>query len=506
MTIRTPNPIWRPTDRQIDLCIVAALLFAGLWLRSAELGPSTLWYDDAWAALALRAESWSDLWSMTPTNQGFTFVLRGWFDVVGFSETRAQLLPFVAGVATGPTAFWLWRRYIGRDGATMAAGLLVVSPILIGYSTRVKPFAVEALIAVVLLTLALWISDDPRSIHRWSTLTAAAVLATVFSGALAVVVGGAFAGAGVAAIRADPRSWKTPLAFAGAYGIFAIPWALFVLLPGSVQPLRDFWRAFYIDISDGPMTALGDTWYLAGELTDGFIPASPGGWAVVVLVIAMVAVARSRPAIAALTVTPVAIALVFAVLDLAPLGGGRTDAYLYAPLALLAGAGWSLFPFDRGLRLVGAPAILVILVVVADPVPPYPFEDLRPALERLEETAEEGDAILVYPSTRWAYALYGDSEVVIHDSDSSTTGFDVTVADGDTVLLTEQWDDPDTWRMEVTEAVVEVDRVWFIGTHDRRKRRGEIEQLLRDAGFEQVAEPVEVGSAGAWLGEWRRAG
>jgi len=448
-------------------------------LRAGPLGPSSLWLDDAWVALLSRADRAGDLWTMGFTFPGFAVLLRGWFAIVGFSETTAQVLPFAFGFA-GPAALWFVcvRRGLSVGASLIAAGLLVASPVLVEYSTRVKSYTLDALLAVVLLGLGWWLVERPRSARRWAVAVVVTAAATVMSAAVApyaagIVVGGLVAG-GV----------RQALVAGAAYGAFGLVWWAVALDRSVNSGLRAFWSDFYVD---GP----GDVVDGLYRVLDGFAPLPVWVTALVLLAVGVELVTRRSPLLA-LVGMPLVVAVVLAALELAPLGGGRTDAFLFPALALAVGVG--LEPLVSR-WWVGAVAV-ALLVVLAPSARPYPAEDVRPLIELAESQRRGDDAVLVYPATRWAYALYTSSNVEFGRDPDDAPGYRAPIAHspGHVHVL------PPAGRREavqyelVVQSVVEDhDRVWLIASH-WRSDLADLRRALEAFGLTEVARSERPGA------------
>jgi hypothetical protein len=191
------------------------------------------------------------------------------------------------------------------------------------------------------------------------------------------------------------------------------------------------------------------------------------------------------------------IAVVLASLQLAPLGGGRTDLYLYPSLTVLLAAGvdagiglarrWGLVAATSGSLV--ALALAGWLVAGAERAPDYPREDVRPLVDRMEAAAGEDEAILVYPATVWAYALYTSADIHLADDPVSSWGFSPQIEDPRVAVLPRGRDEPGAYLPTVAELRDgEWDVVWLLASHwreDLDALRGQ----LAEAGFdgEEVA-------------------
>ena len=430
-----------------------ALAALAIGLRVGPLGPSSLWLDDAWVALISRAHGAGDVWTMGFTFPGFAVLLRLWFGVVGFSETTAQVLPFAFGVA-GPALLW-WvcvRRGLTVGASLVAAGVLLASPVHLEYSTRVKSYTLDALLAIGLLAAGWWLIDQPRSARRWAVAVGAAAAATMMSAAvapyaLAIVVAGALAGGLVEALVAG-----------AAYGGFALVW-WFAALDRAVNPgLRAYWHDFYVD-------GVGDLASGLHRLLDGFAPL-PVWVTALVLVAAGVGLAARRPALLLLLGVPVLVAVGLAVMEMAPLGGGRTDTFLYPALAVAVAAG--LEPFLTR-WWVGA-AVIGGLAVLAPTAGPYPREDVRPLVAFVESERSADEAVLVYPATRWAYALYTSSPVRFSRDPDDAPGYSAAIAHSPYhvhVLPPAGRVDPARYELLVQTVVSDHGGLWLVASHWR---------------------------------------
>lgn len=512
-----------------DVLVAVLLLGLAAALRWPALAPSSLWLDDAWVALVHRTSGWEELRFVGFAAPGFAALLKGWLQLTGFSELQAQLPAFVAGALTAPLAYLVarWRRW-HPVAALLGATLLAVGPIGVTYATRVKQYTLEALLGVVLVALVLWLLDDRTDRRRWSALTLTGALGTVVSAFAAPIVAAGFAAVLVAGLRThDAVTVRRALAWGGAYGAAALAWYLAVLAPAVTSSISGFWSGDFLVLDAGVVALLGSVIAAWAGVLAGLVPAGvpEGVPAVLLLGVAVAASAltvvvagtgegpvasrasdaggrvgagRGRDGIevVVLLLGPLLIATVLAGLQLAPLGGGRTDHYLHTGLALLVAAGG-----DAGVRLartgpprfarvaaqgLGAVGLVAVaaLVVTAAPVDDYPASDVRPLVTVMERSAAPDDALLIYPATMWAYALYTSSGIALAPDPVSSWGFSPTFADERVVTLPPGRDEPGAYLPTVEGlASSEVEVVWLLVSH----WRGDVDDLrdqLDAAGFE----------------------
>ncbi len=482
-----------------DWAISLALAVSALWLRRKGLDPSSLWLDDAWPALVHRADSLADTSLVAVTAPGFTFGLKAWLAVTGFSELHAQLPALFFGLATPPATYLLARlRGFSVAGAVVAGTLLVVSTTFGVYSTRVKQYTLDASLAVGVLAAAWVILDIGPTTRRWAVLLAAAVAATAVSGAAAPIVVGAFCATLASAAFHHRAGWKAGLVSAGVYGLFGLAWWRLVLDPAITDALTDYWRGFYVSAVD--FRSFGVSLGTAlDRLAEGFSFVPP--WLTLsALATALAILAYRRWVLAVLLAGPVLVAIVLATLRFAPLGTGRTDIYLYPGISLLAAAAaegiHGRFPRTTNFMvLVG----VVPLLALAPGVRFYPGEDVRPLVEEVE-SRDTSDPVVVYSATRWAYALYTSNTVSIIPSGSTANGFDVDFRSGQVVVLGPHRAEPERYEPEL-ERVTEGRRaVWFLASHWRDDLET-IEMQFAQLGF---VDAQRFERRGALLVRWER--
>jgi hypothetical protein len=490
-----------------DFAATAVLIVVGAVLMARPLGPRSLWIDDAWIALVVRADGLADVLLVGLTAPGFAALLAGVFSVAGFSELTAQAVPYAFGVVAAPALYLVARRSrLGRPAALLAAGLLLSAPELLTHASRVKQFTAEAVVVVVLLGAGAAVLRSPAAPRRWALLLTVSVVGTTLSSATAVTAAAAFAAGGLAALRAvggpgrlrssDSRTALRPVWWAGAvFTGFAVLWALLVLVPSTTPTLREYWVEHY------SWRAVFD---LLLHLTP--LPAAVSGG---LLVLSGVLVVRRDPVVAVLLAGPLLLSVALAQAGIAPVGGGRTDIHLYPSLALLAGTALdSALGRRRDTRPATAlVAVLTAALVLGGPGPgPYPPQDAAPYIALVDREGRPGDVVLVYADTRWAFALYTERPVTLRPDAASMTGFEVDIAPrvpggADLVVLPDANLVPTELLPAVRAAADGPERVWFLMSHlvDERKR---IERALRRLGLEQ---DLHLGQPGAAVTRWVRS-
>jgi hypothetical protein len=504
---RPPDPPTadRRLARGLDGLLPLVLLGGAVALRARPLAPHSLWIDDAWVSLLWKVHTVEDVRRISVASPGFVAILKVWFHFAHFSALRAQLPAFVCGVLAPPGVYLAARAWrLGRPAALLAAGLVLTSPMHIRYSSRVKAFAAEALAAAIVLVIADRLLAQPRRASRWYAFGAASALATILSAPLGIVVVPGF----VAGFVAARRERDIPRAAVQVSALFACFAAAFYLLAirGAIDTnLVAYWRDYYISHHSigSAFSSLGHDFT---RLAHGFTPL-PAALTLLALAASAWFTIRTRPDRAVLLFGPLVLATALAALQRNPLGGGRTDIYLYANLAIAIAIGAdALFARLRGsIAATTAVGVVVLLSIITLPVPRYPKEDLRSMLAIVEAHAVRRDEILLYPKTRFATALYGKWPFHLRGpvpGTSVTTPFDVVIDERDIVVPPDT--QPVRFTGSVSAAAEHSDRIWYLGSHAdvRDWRRGEA--ALRKAGYVQRLRrgfPPHY-----WVGLWVRTG
>jgi hypothetical protein len=428
---------WKPpTERRRQSLLwdaAAAVLLTALAivLRLRPLGPSSLWFDDAWAALVVRAHTLHDVLLAGATAPGYAVVLKGWTWVAGFSELKAQMPALVAGVLAPPTLFLVLRaRRVGRLGAAAGALVLVASVVHMTYSTRVKEYTLDSLVSVLLLGVVLWLADDVSSGRRWWIYLGTSVVAVLLSSPALVIVASSLCIVVVMLARQGVGALRVAVAPALIAAVFGVLWWALMLRPRVDEPLKAYWKGYYIPHDRGVAHAV---WVLARGLKDVFVglvpvPTTPAAALVVPAAVIVMLVARRFVPVLLLVVGPLAVAIVLAAAQEAPLGTGRTDIYLYPGLAMAIGLAVDELAGVSERVTAAALAVVVLVTAVAfQPALAYPKRYARPLVDEVSRSAAPSDTILVRPSDDFAFGLYSRWPVTFFRSHDIEPGFVVRV-------------------------------------------------------------------------------
>jgi len=433
--VTTPRFVFTP--RRFNLALFA-LGLAGLFVRLGGRPTGTLFRDDAWVALSSRVPLHTAV-HMLGTAPLYSLFVRWWVGVVGLSHTALLTLPTLIDAAIAPilvtvvAAWWGLR----RDYALLAGFFIVISRSDIMYATHLKPYAHD-LIAGILVLAAGEFARRGRS--AWPLVAlAVATFATSFT--IAPVIAGSL----VALVRARRRDWRQlslPIGLIGAACV-SIYWAA----RGDVTArLHHSWAGYYVDWS-GPGALFHSLNRIGQGVLWGFTDTTPhlhvpGLGSLIEILVAMLIITgliTSRQLSAARW--SLIFALAASTLALAPLGTGRTDAYLHPALALLAAAGakWWITQLARYGRYAAIGGLAVFCTLsLGDRVLyhfTYPGGDLRPVAAAAQQLQRAGGTVLIEGTARWPWALYEASNLRIGFSADYNTGFYPVISDPQVVVM-----------------------------------------------------------------------
>jgi hypothetical protein len=512
-----------------------ALVAVAYVTRDSSLGGSSVHTDDAWVLLGWKAHQWSDVQRAGSSSLGFVLLLRAWLGLVGFTHRHAQWLPLIASLLGAP-AFLLvaLRMRIRYSAALLGAALLLASPVLVSYATRVKQYSFEVLFAILLIGLAAAVLRDPMARRPWIAFSIGSVISLVMSFALVgIVVAGLGAGL-VAAWRKGGfgRLGRSPGSICAiAVALFSGSWFLLIIRPTRSTALHDFWSGFYLSEPVGTPPAapwwhwtdtshnglLAHDWKLVQFLFDGAF-SGPTIVLIIGFVVASVLVAIRRPFHALLFGVPVLLAAGGSLAQLSPFGGGRTDAWLYAPMAFMIVSAVDIVlrrvtdgrPFDArgprrsrgsrsaGLALSGSVIVIALLCFANIPAATvFAWPNVTPLITNLETSRTRHDLVVVGTAFTFNYALYAPQPVATSVSDRNATHFSPVVQR----INAMNWQDYAAPVAELERRLRRVQDVWLLDAPNIAYPMGEApRRALAGRGFHLVSQSHSTGGV---LERWR---
>lgn len=359
-----------------------------------------IWHDEAFLAASLWDRSPTAL--LLPLEYGqiapwlFLVAERGVVLLLGYSELTLRLLPTISSVLSVPCLALVAGSILGRKPQLLAAAIFAVSIYPVRHGAEVKPYALDLLVSLILLAVAVRLLRDSRSSAGWWILAVLAPLAVWASYPSVFVAGGITLALGLPAIRSDRRAVRLGFltfnlvllaSFAASYVLFTSAQASAMLdqyrngcWANSFPPTDRPWTLplWFLDVHSGTMMA-----YPAGDRHGGSLAT------LACFVIGCIALYRTgRRRLLALLLSPFLLGLIAACLGKYPYGGApRIMLYLAPAICLTAGLGLSRLldrlrrPLSRRFALpcvLAGAALLGVGLIVRDLARPYRVpEDVR---------------------------------------------------------------------------------------------------------------------------------
>ncbi|HSB64089.1 MAG TPA: hypothetical protein VLJ18_07980 [Thermoanaerobaculia bacterium] len=450
---------------------IAAVVLLALSLRLPGLAPSSLYLDDAWVAVLARDASLSDLLAIRPPHPvGFLVLLAFARRLLPGAELSLQLLPFAASLALVPLGAWLVRRRAGGlAGGILAAVLLALNPAHSAFAVRVKPYATDALLSLVLVAATERCLSEP-SARRLGRLALLASLAVLFSYPAALVGAVGFAGAFLASVGST-RKRGALVGIAAAFLAADLFFGFFLVYGQSNQALTNYWEGSFVPLHD-PAAAVA---FIVSRTILVFASSFPRGFGALgilgLLGFVLLLVNRGTRLAAGLLGALWAAFCAAAAMRLYPVDG-RTTAFAY-PLVALVAAGTISMPMKRARRAVvreGVPAFLAAAVVLTSSSRvEYPVVEDARLVRSLRAESEPGDTVLIYPHANWAAGYYGDWPVRLVPVDYYGTRFESRLLRDRSITLPGRLgyeDHPEVLDPALEELVSQKpERVLYLATH-----------------------------------------
>lgn len=360
---------WGGRAAAIALGLIVCL---GLAVRVRQYcAEPSFWYDEAYLLVNIADKTCFELCGPLRGGQtappGFLLVLRGLYTSCGASEWAMRLPALLASVLALGISIPLARRIAGRPGWLWAVGFCALSHHAVTHGVEVKPYAVDLLMAELILLAAINVlRAEPLSTRwRWHVagMFGVALIAPWLSYPSAFVLGGASLALAVDAwARKRVGVWGVCFGFTALSLLsFAAVWLL-VARHQRTEMIQAYWQAGFPDYS-----SLSRVLLWIGSFPVNVADYGSTGLGIPLAVLGMWGVAalwrQSRPT-TTLLVGPLAVALFANLLRLYPLD----DRLLFfaAPcLWLSAAAGVS----DIVSRCRGRFAWLVVIALSALLVP-----------------------------------------------------------------------------------------------------------------------------------------
>ena len=414
-------------ERRWPLILSVALLAVGVALRFYFYADRrSLWLDEVWLALNIVNRSLLGLTRPLDFGQsapvGFLWVERAAVVVGGVNELALRAFPLLTGCLLLVAIWLLARRMLGDAAAVLCLALAVFSPLLIYYSSEVKPYISDALFAVMIMWLALDVLDAPESRPAWVRLAVGGAVAFWFSTPSIFVL----AASGLALV-ADPRirtraGW---LRLAGTGGLwlllFIVGYLTVYRTTATSAYMQRIWsdsflsaspRALIHELHNASRSFFNESLFATDE---AFVPRKGNTLVALLSLGGVVWLVRRRGLSVALLVAGPCLVVFAASFARRWTHVPRRMAFLVPTLALLAAAGASAFAGmlpsrARGLVLAAVGAFLVIPAARFDAITmknPRRRDDVAPLIREFHATRRGDEGTIMYvvghAAVPWVY-------------------------------------------------------------------------------------------------------
>jgi hypothetical protein len=392
-------------DSRILKWAMVAVVVVGIGLRLAQWGAAeSLWHDEAMLALNVaRHDARTILGPLDYFQAGppaYLVTLRMLYERFGPSERALRAPSLVAGAAALVRFALVAREALGAAGALVVAAFFALADREISHSAELKSYAIDVLVAVVLLWLA--VRPDWTLRKRIAWMSAVAAVGVWWSFPTIFVYAGLVLALGLAAWRRERLSLMV-----GALTVGASQVAVYLLniRAQRVADLVESWAEDYVPWSH----PLSIPRWLGVKVLDLFVYPSheiAGGALLALAGIGLFWCWRSGyRRVLMVLMMPAALTLLAAALRKYPFGGSRATLFLSPMVILAAGMGvdgWRhIFP-----RLAGWWWVLpAVLLGAAAPQAIYHLaeprcrSDVRSVAQYLQSHIGPGDEIYIANGT-----------------------------------------------------------------------------------------------------------
>jgi hypothetical protein len=453
---------------------LTSIIVFGSVIRFRGLTTLGLWRDDAWVALSARVGIGS-AWHMWVTAPGFNFFEREWISLHPGSTWWDQLPPLVIGIAAIPAVFVLGRYFrLGIRSCLSVSLIVAVCPTCVVYSTRLKEYSTDFLMACLLIALAEATRRRP-STRQLTFLGGASVVGFAVSASTLPVIVGAWLSLGCLAL-AFHRGLARVIALASAAlcGCALVAGAFFRHLSPA---LHRGWLGFFI-LHSSPGALVSST-YGAFSRMDVYLIDIPNTQSLervalftAVTGLAILGLTRSRAMLCpALVLGSAMLASAFGVI---PLGTDRTDQVLYPALLLLVAAGLGQLRsitarVAQGSGSKAAGTRVVVILVISSLLLGgatlngfYPGTDTRGLASALSHTLRPGDHIVVDELMRYPWAEYEDPTLHLIFGTQWNSGFSVASTQPGVFIVPSEYYEGGSTPVKWAAEMAPYRRLWFV--------------------------------------------
>lgn len=397
-----------------------AIISIGIILRAVQyLFNRSLWLDESYLALNIIERSFFELLQPLSYNQGapigFLMVEKVVVKLFGGNEYSLRFLPFLSGVISLFIFYKLGKKFIKPKAVLIGLGLLTISGSLIYYSSEVKQYSSDVVIALMLY----WMTDYIQSKELNNRIV---LLYGVLGGiALWLSYPSVFVLAGSAVtltyFSVTKKEWVKIRGLSFAYLIWVVSFIFYYFISlnklGSNELLLKYWHGAFMPFP--PMSLSDAKWYVHTffKVFNDPVNMQLYGIAALAFLVGCISLFRERKDKFYLLILPIIFTLLASSLRKYPFSG-RLILFLVPSLLILIAEGASQI-WDRtknGYKFIGIVFIgLLFLHPINNAVDglfkPY-REETRTVLDYVERNQKNGDVLYLYYFTIKPFKYYSD--------------------------------------------------------------------------------------------------
>lgn len=443
----------------VAMCLLGFFLRLGLYIDNRSF-----WIDESMLALNVVDRSFIGLLKPLNYNQGaplgFLLLLKAALSLWGNWDYVLRLVPLVTGLGSIPVMYYVAKKYDTGWAPYIAMGLFVFSTRHIYFSSELKQYSSDVLVALIVLLVAEKCFQDSSEGRALVVFGVVASLAIWFSHPALFVIMGVFLALGLSWIKLHNSRWL--LRIIGMGGVFSGSLLLLYLISlrhlAANTYLRDFWRDSFAPLP--PWSAPG--WYSRAFMDILAYPAGLPANAITVglLLLGIFTLGVKRWRLMVILVAPFMITLVASAFRKYPFTG-RLVLFLIPFLLLLLAEGIEqvkgvLLKLNRPVAFLAT--ISLVVYFLYDPAmtayknlqfPPR-GEDIKPVMAYVQRNRLNTDVIYVYYSADPAFKYY-----------APFYGFD----DDDYIVGIKSREDPDQYLDDI-DRFKGNERVWIVLSHN----------------------------------------
>jgi dolichyl-phosphate-mannose-protein mannosyltransferase len=414
--------------------LLALIVAVGAVLRIIQyVKRGSLWLDEAMVAVSIVSRpARALLFSPLEFNQSapplFLQLAKFSARIFGPTDMALRLPSFLSSIAGLLFFALIARRVLKGTAAVIAVAFFAVAPMLLIYSSEVKPYSGDVFAAAVLLYVSIRLHASGFS-RNW-LLTAAATAGAVvwLSDTAIIVIGGLGLGLICVAFYEKDRRALRMAAYLAPVWILAAGAAAygtrrrFAVFTGKL--LHSLWAGGFVPLV--PRTTR-DVLYVPSIIDKFFREAlgirSLAGLCLVVVLFGGWSLWKSKNRAACALITgPVIVAIIAGAAKMYPFTGGRVSLFLAPSFIILLAAGFERIGSIWPRRAIPIQAALFLVFVNPFPfvlqlrTPPWLVEQIEPVLSAVAANRKPGDRIYVFWSAVPATMYYGPRHGITPDS------------------------------------------------------------------------------------------